>query len=74
LRLGFIEYPLFEVMCTSKLSVSYKKSFAGEQLTDQTIPCKKDWSVTVPAMIDAFGKIAVLYVDLNDLQNTLSWD
>jgi len=25
LRLGFNEYPLYEVMCTTKLNVSYKK-------------------------------------------------
>lgn len=43
-------------------------------MSDQTIPCKQDWSVILPSMTDAFGTIASIRVDLNDLQSTVSWD
>jgi hypothetical protein len=66
LQIGYFEYPSFEVLCKTKLEMTYKPDFKGGAFIDQKFTCGDKWSMPVPKIEDVFGQPATLDVDFGD--------
>lgn len=74
LRIGYEEFPSFQVVCEMPLTVDYQPKFVGDKIEDQKVNCDKPWSFTIPTYTDSEKQPAQLAIDLGQASSVLEFD
>jgi hypothetical protein len=66
LKIGYKEYASFDLLCKTRLEVTYKPGFVGGTISDQKFSCGQSFTMVIPKYTDAFGNAARVDVDMMD--------